>query len=153
MSRWQAFLGKLRPEHRIGVFVDLLWRLEIFLVAPIVLELTLVRRVVPADLRSCLVDSTSVIITQVLARRVDQKVPIFPLDKYRCTIVQQVPSHEIEVPARDGLVNRKSEVVATLCGAVLAEVRVGREIAAASHVRTLCCSHGESERGSGKSRK
>ncbi len=126
-DRWT---GKLGTKQGVSVLVDLLGRFKVFFVAPIVLEFALVGRVVTTNLRSGLVDPTSIVVLQVLAGGVDQQVPVVIFDEHGRPIVQQVPTHEVEVPAIDRFVDRQRKIVATFGGAVFAQVRVVGKLAA-----------------------
>ena len=124
-------IGKLWPEHGIGVLVDLLGRFEVHVIAPIVLELAFIGCVVAADLRPSLVDPAAMILAEVLARRVNEQIPVFSLDEDRGPIVQQIPTNEIEITSRDRGVDVQGKVMAALCRAVFAQVGgLGKVLAA-----------------------
>ncbi len=118
----QIWIRKLWPKQSVRVFVQLLGCLEIFLVAPIVLKLTLIRCVIAADLWPRLVNAATIIILEVLARRMHQQVPVIVINKHRRPIMQEIPTHEIEVSTIHRLVNGQGEVVTTLGGAVITQV-------------------------------
>ena len=126
-------LGELRAHQRVGVFVDLLRRFKVLVVAPIVLELAFIGSVVAADLRPSLVDPAAMILAEVLARRVNEQIPVFSLDEDRGPIVQQIPTNEIEITSRDRGVDVQGKVMAALCRAVFAQVGgLGKVLAATS---------------------
>lgn len=137
--------GKLWAKQGISVFVDLFSRFEVLLIAPVVLELALDRRIVSADLWSRLVDSAPVIVLEVFARGVNQQVPVVVVNEYRGAVVQQIPTHEVEVSAIDRLVDRQRKIVAALCGAVFAKICVVGKLASSSFGRR--CDRGH-KRGS-----
>ena len=126
-ARWT---GKLRTEEGVSVLINLFGSLKVFFVAPIVFEFALDGRVIATDLRSCLVNATSIVILQVFAGGVDEQVPVVVFNKNGRPVVQQVPTHEVEIPAIDRYLNRQRKIMATFGGAVFAEVRVVGKLAA-----------------------
>lgn len=115
-----------------GIFPDLLWSLEVLLVAPIVVVLTRFGRIVATDLRPRLVDTTAVIVLQMLAGGMYQQVPNVFVQKNGSTIVQQIPPDELEIGKLGGCFDRQREVAAALGGAVFAQVLVRSKIFSAN---------------------
>ena len=93
----QIWIRKLWPKQSVRVFVQLLGCLEIFLVAPIVLKLTLIRCVIAADLGTRFIDAASMIVLKMFALRVNQQEPDIVLDEQAGSIVHHEPSQVLEV--------------------------------------------------------
>ncbi len=125
-----CWTGKLGTEEGVRVLIDLLGSLKVFFVAPIVLEFAFDGRVIATNLRARLVNATSIVILQVLAGRVDEQVPVVVFNENGRPVVQQVPTHEVEIPAIDRYLNRQRKIMATFGDAVFAEVRIVGKLAA-----------------------
>lgn len=114
--------GKLRTVQCVGIFVDLLRRLKVLLVAPVVIELTLVGRVVATNLRPGFVNPTSMIVLKMFAGGVYEQIPAVFLHENCRAIVQQVPADVVKILAIGRFVDRQCKVVTTLCRAVIAQI-------------------------------
>ena len=121
-------LRELRTEQSVRILVNLLGCLKIFFVTPIVFEFTFCGGVVAANLRSRFVDTASMIGLKMLAGGVDQKVPVFTLNKNRCPVVQQIPADEVKISPIDRFIDCESEVMAALSCAIFAKICISRKI-------------------------
>lgn len=108
-------------QNRIGIFFYLFRRFKISFIRPIVVVFTIVSRVFTTDGRPRIVNPATVIVHQVFARRVDQKVPSIVLSKDAGTIMQQIPTHEFVVPSLFWCVDRQSEVTTAFRRAIIAK--------------------------------
>lgn len=97
-------------QESFRVFVDLFRRLEILLVCPIIFVLAFIRRVLSADLRTSEVDTTAMIGLEMLAGGVDQQIPLVIFDEDSGCFMEQVPSDEIVILSRRGVVDRQRKV-------------------------------------------
>ena len=124
MTVIQIGVRKLRTEQCVGVFVDLFRGLKVLLVAPVVLKLAFVGRVVPANLGASFIDSAAEVVLQVLARGMHKQIPVIVVDEDRCPVMQQIPTHKVEVSPIQRLIDGEGEIVATLRRAELAQIGV-----------------------------
>ena len=143
----KACAQKLGAKQSIGILVDLLGSFKVLLVAPIVLEFTLGGRVITTDLWSSFVDPAPIILSQMLAGGVNQQVPVIVFDEDGRPIMQQIPTHKVEVLAVHRLVNRQDKIVAAFCRAVLAQIRIFGKIAASLFRRRSYGGHGSNSGG------
>ncbi len=135
MTRLGVRIDELWSEQCIRIFIDLFSCLEIFFIAPVIFELAFVGRVLATDLWSSFVDPTAEVTLQVLARRVNQQVPIVIVNKDRRAVVQQVPTHEVKITTTDRFVNRQGEVMTALGSAMFTQVCGRRKVASPSSGR------------------
>lgn len=124
-----AFFVELWAKQRVGVLVNLFGAFKVFFVAPVIFELAFIRRVITTNLRSRFVDAATVIVAQMFAGRVNEQVPRFVVDENAGTVMQQIPTHEIEVATIDRFIDGECKIVTALGGAVFAQVFVFRKIA------------------------
>ena len=75
-------------QHGFSVFRYLLGRLPIVVVDPILVVLTLVGRVGATNLGTSIVDTAEAVGLQVLARRVDDQIPVAAFDENARPLVQ-----------------------------------------------------------------
>jgi hypothetical protein len=115
-------LPRLVLENGVDVVLDLLRRLEVTLVRPIVFVLAVIGLVLAANLRPDIVDRAAVVRQQVLALGMDHQVPVAVFHKHGRSIVQQVPADEVEIPASLGRFDGQREIPAAFSRAVVAHV-------------------------------
>jgi len=127
---WASNRGSLAVVAGFGVLSDLFGCLEIHFVNGILVEFAVVGQVIAADLRTRVVDAASMIGLQVFASGMDEEVPDVVLDKHGGAIVEQVPSHEVEILFATGLFDGEGKVTAAFCRAVIAEALAGRNLIA-----------------------
>lgn len=108
-----------------GVLGDLLGGFEVHFVDGVFVEFAVIRRVVAANLRAGVIDSASVVGLQVFARGMHEQVPNFVLDENGGAIVEEVPSHEVEVLMCGRFFDGECEVAAATRGAVIAKAFAG----------------------------
>ena len=108
-------------QDRVAIFFDLLRRFQISLVSPIVPVFTILCRILAANIRPALVNATAIVRLKMLARGVDQEIPVFVFRKHSGTVVQQVPANEFEIVPRGRGIDGQREVPAALGRAVFAE--------------------------------
>ena len=113
-------LRELRTKQSVRILINLLGCFEVFFVTPIVFEFTFSGGVIATNLRPRFVDTASMVCLKVLAGGVDQKVPVFTLDKNRGPVMQQVPTNEVKISTIDRFVDGEGKIVAALRGAVFA---------------------------------
>ena len=108
-------------ETSLHIFGHLLGGFEVHFVDSVFVELAIRRSVVTTDLRSCVVDATSVVRLQMFAVRVNQQIPSTILNKNRRSIVQKIPTDKVQILLTRGGVDWQSEVTTTFSGAVFAK--------------------------------
>ena len=86
-----------------------------------VVVFTILRCVVAANLRPCLIDATTIVIAKMFACRVDQQEPVIVFRKYGGVLMHQVPTEIVERSGRFRAVNRQGKITAAFCRAVVAE--------------------------------
>ncbi len=77
-------------EDRLAVLLHLFRRFQIPLVCPLVVIFAIVGRIVTADFRPGLVDPAALIVTQMLALRVHQQIPVLVFREDRRSFARQV---------------------------------------------------------------
>lgn len=130
-EQWQKFWfraanrGSLAVVARFGVLGDLFGCLEVHFVDSILVEFAVIGQVIAADLGTRVVDPASMIRLQVFAGGMHEEVPDVVLDKNGGSIVEQVPTHEVEILFAAGLFDGEGKVTAALGRAVIAEAFSG----------------------------
>jgi len=109
-------------KHGLGILVDLPGRFPIMIVYPGILVLAVLGGVIPAYPGSGFVLAAKVVVAKVLASGMHQQVPGFILDKYGGSLVQEVPTDELEVFPVLGRVDGQGEVATALGRATGAKV-------------------------------
>ena len=64
-----------RPQHSFCILVNLFRSFEVSVVSPVVFVFTILGGVITADLRTCFVNSTEMVIAEVTAISMDHDVP------------------------------------------------------------------------------
>jgi hypothetical protein len=117
-----------RAEHCLGVFGDLLRRLEILVVDPALFILAGVGRVFATNVGTRLIDPAHLVVAQMFALRVDQQIPGIVIDEDRRTIVEQIPADVLEVLPFLGRIDRKSEIPTAFRRTIHAQIFVGFQV-------------------------
>ena len=85
-----------------------------------VLEFTVVGRIVPADLRASLIDAATVVTFKVLALGMHQQIPVIVFGEDRRAVVKQIPADEVKIFPPCGSIDRQGEIFAALGSAMIA---------------------------------
>lgn len=97
-------------------------------VRPVFFVLATVCRILSANVRSCFVDSASIVSLQMLAIGVNHQIPIALIDEDRSSVMNHVPSDVFEIFPSFWRINSEREIAAALRTAVLTKIRVTGEI-------------------------
>jgi len=91
----------------LGILLDLFRGFKVPVKRVSVFVLTIFRCVVPADLRSRLVNATTIVVPEMFTDGVDQQEPVIVFGENRGVLVHQVPTKVIESPGGFRTVNRQ----------------------------------------------
>ena len=91
----------------LGILLDLFGGFKVPIKRVSVFVLTIFRCVVLADLRSRLVDATTIVVAEMFADRVDQQEPVVIFGENGGVLVHQVPTKVIESLGGFRTVNRQ----------------------------------------------
>ena len=115
-------------ENRFGVLFDLLGKLKILVVNPKIVVFALFCRVFPTNVRANVVYAAKIVIPKMLTRRVNEQIPIVFLDEHARMLVQQKPTHIIELLPGIRLVDGQREIAAAFRVAIGTENFVFPEV-------------------------
>jgi len=116
-----SYRGPIAVVTCFRVFGDLFGRFKIHLVDGVLIELAITGRVIATDLGAGVINSAPVVGLKMFARSVDEQIPHVVFHKHARAIVEQVPTHEVEILFARRFFNGKCEVAAAFRGAIIAE--------------------------------
>ena len=116
--------------NRVSEFMDLLRCLEVTIVGKGFVKLALVGCVGTTDLGTRLIDAAAMIVLKMFTGRMNQQIPSLPFDKNGGAVMQQIPTHEIEVAFGPGCINCQRKVLATFRRAMVAQILARFKLAA-----------------------
>lgn len=116
--------------NRVGKFVKLLRRLKVAIVSKRFVELAFGCRVIATNLRTRVIDAAAVIILEMFTSRMNQQIPGRVFHEHGGPIVQQVPTHKIEIALGLRRVDCQREVLAAFACAMVAQILTRFQLAA-----------------------
>ena len=121
MSERTDIFSFFRTEKGFGIFRDLFGQFKILVVNPTVFVFAFVGLVVTADVRSGFINAAQVVVLQHVTLCMNEKEPIVTVEKDGRLVMQQIPSHEIELALAFGGIDRQCKITATLGSTKFAE--------------------------------
>ena len=124
----------------LGVFPDLFVRLEVKVIGPVFVVLTVVGRVVATNLRASFIRATTVVLLEHLAGRVDEQVPVFVLFEEGGVVVEYDPTDILHILEFGRRFIWHGDILTTLGRTVFAKIAPFGEIFSANSLGSVCLS-------------